>query len=1003
MVGRKPSVSNDDLINVLKLYKEDVYANIGHSTAVIWTKISEHLNKKMSAGAVYTFVRLNRMDCQSTLGFSKVTDEAKSENVLDNSDFHSSENDSETDIVFQSKNFITIDNLAWFSILNSDSSLKSMWTDVIFEHLISNTQTKCTWMFKRYKFGLHYAQNYFTCYGYCPECKAQLKCWICSKPNDVEKIQMYYSINEVPEFKHSDTKKRPLSGEKRNELGKRFCDGKMAVNWRREQARESKDKRTIYTLDVLRKCRQEIKQRTKFSETESELDPLQSLLKLKYTENFCTTIHRIGLDPFFAMYWTSSQIITYKDYLKGQDTKLFIDATGTLCNKLKRPSGNSNHIFLYAAVINMGTADGQIPVSQMLSESQTMNQITFWLTEWVGACADKIPKTVVCDHSLALLGAVARSIAGEVNLSSYIQKELQAIQTKTVPNLKTYIRIDYPHVMKFISCWKCFRDKPITKRFYLKLIARLIRVTNFEEAQLLIENILITANSIYEGCDINDLPLPSENAKLYLKKVISQLVEVEIQDDDSTFTHSCNSFKEETDIDIQFETNTAWIDAIELTAKAKYVTESSGLLTERENFHYLPEFSKSFMKLLKTYTLWSAIMTKSFTSTELTSSSAPVESYFNDLKNRTFRSDALPIRVDKFICQHIKEVEGMIKLVNIACNDQKIKIQPKCDVPENKDLNIDNATTIVENWKGLGQPITNKNIRNSFYAFPNPEILYLEERRKIEIPLIKNGNLVNKKSATTIGDGRVILANTCAFDSIIQGFATAYCDSPELNLEWNSKFEDITIFQCIKELTTQGFSQQFIKLRALLLKDICEADVLKCTVLLVKCQMNISAAFEKICSGIESIEENYSCEVCQFQFNDKKKTIWLNPKLQNLTLLENHINNIFKENGRCRMCSRKVIMHYRFGSQIFIDCENLDLNIKCREIPLVLAVDKKRFILRFAIAYKGSRKASIHAFGHYYSLCRRIDGAWEQYNDIHKKVIIDKGLEHNVHCLIYTI
>lgn len=62
-------------------------------------------------------------------------------------------------------------------------------------------------------------------------------------------------LNDVNEQKHSYFKKRPLSGPKRRDISKRLCDGKMAVNWRRENILESSSNCCLYSLDVLRRAR----------------------------------------------------------------------------------------------------------------------------------------------------------------------------------------------------------------------------------------------------------------------------------------------------------------------------------------------------------------------------------------------------------------------------------------------------------------------------------------------------------------------------------------------------------------------------------------------------------------------------------------------------------------------------------------------------------------------------------------------------------------------------
>lgn len=160
------------------------------------------------------------------------------------------------------------------------------------------------------------------------------------------------------------------------------------------------------------------------------------------------------------MYWTPSQTIIYNDYVKkGVETKLCIDATGTVCKKILRPDERySGNLYLYMGTVHLESSSGQIPVTQMISESHNISQITFWLSEWMKSV--KAPSAVICDHSLALLGATAKAVAEESNLSTYIEKCFNAITRNSPENLKTYIRVDYAHLMKFVSQWNCFRNKP---------------------------------------------------------------------------------------------------------------------------------------------------------------------------------------------------------------------------------------------------------------------------------------------------------------------------------------------------------------------------------------------------------------------------------------------------------------------------------------------------------------------------------------------------------------
>lgn len=59
------------------------------------------------------------------------------------------------------------------------------------------------------------------------------------------------------------------------------------------------------------------------------------------------------MDPLLVHYWTTHQLVIYKD-LRKTYCKVSIDATGGLMKKLKRSSLNllSSHIFLYEVVVN---------------------------------------------------------------------------------------------------------------------------------------------------------------------------------------------------------------------------------------------------------------------------------------------------------------------------------------------------------------------------------------------------------------------------------------------------------------------------------------------------------------------------------------------------------------------------------------------------------------------------------------------------------------------------
>lgn len=141
----------------------------------------------------------------------------------------------------------------------------------------------------------------------------------------------------------------------------------------------------------------------------------------------------------------------------------------------------------------------------------------------------------------------------------------------------------------------------------------------------------------------------------------------------------------------------------------------------------------------------------------------------------------------------------------------------------------------------------------------------------MEVPLIKNGNIVNRKKPSKINNNSIILANTCPYDSIFQALALAYCDSKRYGefLDDNQIF--ITIYSLIKTLVTSEFSKDFINKRIEILKNICQSEKLINETIMIRCERNLATSYEKIFKGLESIIEIYKCTHCEHEWQNKKK------------------------------------------------------------------------------------------------------------------------------------
>ncbi|KAE9529189.1 hypothetical protein AGLY_011985, partial [Aphis glycines] len=226
--------------------------------------------------------------------------------------------------------------------------------------------------------------------------------------------------------------------------------------------------------------------------------------------------------PFFVYYWSTNQIIIYKDEVKSY-CRLAIDATGGLVQKIKRTSMNisSNNIFLYEGVINTGF--GQIPVVQMVSESHDTDNLFNWLWRWKKMVI-RCPHEAVCGYSLPILGAMSCAFCN-VSLSEYVDKCFLCLN-KSNKNLSScYIRIDVAHMVKIFCRLKClnWKNKHL-KVFYVSCLTLLLVLKDIDDFREMLTNILtILLSETYGWLDkFCTKHNPSEQSRVYLVNRIKQ-------------------------------------------------------------------------------------------------------------------------------------------------------------------------------------------------------------------------------------------------------------------------------------------------------------------------------------------------------------------------------------------------------------------------------------------------------------------------------------------------
>lgn len=412
------------------------------------------------------------------------------------------------------------------------------------------------------------------------------------------------------------------------------------------------------------------------------------------------------MNPFFVFYCTPSGMHAYKEYCRvtqGAAT-VSLDATGSLVKKINHFDGaRSGHIFLYSIVINFEKTT--LPVYQMLSEAHGTDLICFWLKHWDRAGAPR-PKITVCDYSRALLASLCE-VYNKTSVKEYAEW-LFAIAANDGPLVRsgipgTIIRVDVAHVTKMFCRWKCFksvRQRCITE-FYLRCVALMVESMSLEEFQ---QNFVFTCAvglQNYEDSVINLYGVHStREARERLEDRIagqkngfdSNTIDKMCENDDCPAEIKDNYGPLEAAIDSDSE-NVKPNSLFAWLTQHKKKAEQTVSVGKYLNPFYLPDFIRQLFNLAKEFPLWtSAAMPFSMPRPIPRASSSYVEGYFSDLKTRVLKNTPPPLRVDKFIKLHIRDISGQTLLFssNVMAFEQKsraqIKMKTKIDEKEKENL-----------------------------------------------------------------------------------------------------------------------------------------------------------------------------------------------------------------------------------------------------------------------------------------------------------------------------
>lgn len=236
----------------------------------------------------------------------------------------------------------------------------------------------CCYSFKFEKIKTTPGEVFLKIRGKCTECGALLNAYSTQKLKNVEaKIEIHIPTSDTKGIAHN--KKRQLRKLERSRVVKDLR-AMSTYGWRRERADElmtfgDVEPAHLYNESVLRKAKQ-LDTDNKLG-TAKDIDPITSIVQLKYKLEFSGTIREIGIDKFFVIYFSPEQLFLYQQFHKQTEKRgmLSIDATGSLIKKIKKVDESANSIFLYQAVVPFHTKI--LPVLQMISEKHDTNILTY--------------------------------------------------------------------------------------------------------------------------------------------------------------------------------------------------------------------------------------------------------------------------------------------------------------------------------------------------------------------------------------------------------------------------------------------------------------------------------------------------------------------------------------------------------------------------------------------------------------------------------------------------
>lgn len=360
------------------------------------------------------------------------------------------------------------------------------------------------------------------------------------------------------------------------------------------------------------------------------------------------------------------------------------------------------------------------------------------------------------------------------------------------------------------------------------------------------------------------------------------------------------------------------------------------------------------------------------------------------------------------------------KVSNDSKNDQNEKeILTKVESNIYSVPNLEDEKISEENWRNI-QKGSRK--RKSVYLTPNCEILLrnIDSRAKTKvIGLIKNGSRSNLMSVK-FKNCNYVLSNTCAFDTIVQILAEAYCDSTLYAKYVKQKTDESTLWQLIFCLLRDGVTVQTYKKRVEILSNLYSGESMVNGIIYLSVEQSIDTMLNVLLKNYESVKIREKCSLCKFERSEKKSflTLCVTEKIPTKIQLTSLINKEIKQlctNTKCQFCYGTIEVTVIFEEHLFFNMINLnnttdaiftDTRIVLSHIPKYISTPQFEYSLRGLGTTPDYQQiaTSYKTIGHYHAHAYRnpID-LWQMYDDTKEKVqTVNKNTKVNLQILMYS-